>query len=209
MAVFTSYENSVYYYQICQTHQHNLDEIERSQSDNKDEPSAKRRLEDERQKCEAIIIVFAVMCLEAFINDYGINRLSAQYMKKYIDKLGVVEKWVIVPQMVTSKDFRSYLGELPNLVKARNALVHPKPVVVKWGTEPLGSSVLGSKELSEIAMNSIQTVQHLVSKLIEIDDNSFNGFALIEHIFDYENEQEYYEDNQGFYHPDYETEDTW
>ena len=74
-------------------------------------------------------IVFAAMCIEAFIYDYGASHLSDSYMKRHLDKLDITSKLVIVTKLVLGKDFpmdgQAFEG-LQNLVKSRNRLVHFK-----------------------------------------------------------------------------------
>lgn len=74
-------------------------------------------------------IVFASMCLEAFIYDYGASHLGDAYMKNNLDKLELPSKLIIATKLVTGKDFpvdRQAFEGLKNLVKSRNKLVHFK-----------------------------------------------------------------------------------
>jgi mevalonate kinase len=69
------------------------------------------------------------MCLESFIYDYAAHNLSDIYVKKYLDKLGLKSKWLIIPRLVTGKDFptdsKAFQG-LQKLIEERNKLVHYK-----------------------------------------------------------------------------------
>jgi hypothetical protein len=51
-----------------------------------------------------VVVIFCAFTLEAYINHYSINRLSRNYHTKYLDKLDVVAKWVVIPRLVTGKD---------------------------------------------------------------------------------------------------------
>jgi hypothetical protein len=76
-----------------------------------------------------ITIVFSALALEAYIYDYGARNTSDSFVKKYLDKLDVVSKWVIVPQLVTGKEFPTHTEAfelLRNLIRKRNAIVHYK-----------------------------------------------------------------------------------
>lgn len=76
-----------------------------------------------------VVVVFSGMAIESFINSVGAQRLSSSYFKKYLDKLEVIAKWVIVPGLadLPALDPGGQLFErLRQLVKDRNALVHGK-----------------------------------------------------------------------------------
>ena len=76
-------------------------------------------------------VAFATMCLEAFIYDYAAHNFSDTYVKRYIDKLDLISKWVLVPRLALGKDFprdSKAFEYLVKLVKFRNELVHPKSV---------------------------------------------------------------------------------
>ena len=81
------------------------------------------------QKHRASAIIFGAMCLEAFIYDYAAHNFSDTYVKKYLDKLGLKAKWLIIPKLVTGKDFptdsKAFQG-LQKLIEERNKLVHYK-----------------------------------------------------------------------------------
>jgi hypothetical protein len=74
-------------------------------------------------------LIFGTMSLEAFIYDYAAHYLTDTYVKKYLDKLDVVSKWVIVVRVVTGTDFPTgsqAFQHLKELVSSRNKLVHAK-----------------------------------------------------------------------------------
>jgi len=82
-----------------------------------------------RLSCRDTVIVFSHLFLEAVIFDYGATNFSDSYIKKYIDKLDILAKWVVIPRLVTGNPFPtdSQAYELlQKLVKARNGLVHFK-----------------------------------------------------------------------------------
>lgn len=77
----------------------------------------------------ASTIVFGAMCLEAFIYDYAAHHFGDTFAKNYLDSLNFVSKWVVIPKLVTGKDFPTNgqaFERLKNLAKARNDLVHHK-----------------------------------------------------------------------------------
>ena len=76
-----------------------------------------------------VVIVFSHLFMEAVIYDYGATNTSDSYMKRHIDKLDFLSKWVIVPELVTNNSFPtdSQAYELLSKLKyARNTLVHFK-----------------------------------------------------------------------------------
>ena len=76
-----------------------------------------------------VVIVFCAFTLEAYINDYAINRLSKNYLKNYLDRLNPVAKWVVIPRLVTRKQLdpgSRPVQDLSWLVELRNRLVHYK-----------------------------------------------------------------------------------
>jgi len=73
--------------------------------------------------------VYAAMCLEAFIYDYGATNLGDTYVKKYLDKLDLVAKWVIIPRLVLGKEIArdgQAFEHLRFIKKERDRLVHSK-----------------------------------------------------------------------------------
>ena len=48
-------------------------------------------------------VVFLHLFLKAVIYDYGAINTSDSYMKKYIDKLEFLSKWVVIPKLVTGQ----------------------------------------------------------------------------------------------------------
>lgn len=79
-----------------------------------------------------VAVVFAALALEAFINDYGREKLSKAYFENYLDKLDLVAKWIVIPRFVLGKQLDSGsrgMNSLRWLVRLRNDLVHYKSKV--------------------------------------------------------------------------------
>ncbi len=115
-----------------------------------------------REACVAI--VFAAAALEAYIYDYGARRKSATFMKKYVDKLDIVAKWVIVPQLVARKRFptdRQGFQLLVALASARNELVHFK-------SGP-GEKAMSAQWLIEKAKLAIDALDAVVADMESFD----------------------------------------
>jgi len=113
----------------------------------------------------ASTIVFGAMCLEAFIYDYAAHNVSDTYAKRYLDKLDLVSKWVVIPKLVTGKNFPTdgqAFERLKKLATARNELLHHK-------SRPMPSN---DKEL-ETLMDEIET---------EDDDNTHNAYHAVKEV---------------------------
>ena len=83
------------------------------------------------QRCAMVTVVFSALALEAFINDYGIERFSRSFFDKYLDRLHPVAKWIILPNLVTGRRPRTDtegFERLRALFVLRNHLVHFKTV---------------------------------------------------------------------------------
>jgi hypothetical protein len=102
-----------------------------------------------QHKHELITICFSAMCVEAFIYDYAARHTSDSYAKKYLDKLDVVAKWVVIPRLVIGKDFprNSQAFELLKfLITTRNGLVHFKSSNVPSDQEILARALHKEEE---------------------------------------------------------------
>lgn len=76
-----------------------------------------------------ICVVFSAMTLEAFINEYGIDSSSSSFFKNYLDKLDLLSKFLLIPQLYKTKliDTNSHVFEnLKWLINVRNDLIHFK-----------------------------------------------------------------------------------
>jgi hypothetical protein len=156
--------NDVLYFSICKAYYMRFEKIEAEIARREAERDVLNdaehiELEVERQHSAAIVIVFAAMCLEAFINDYAVSGLSKSYVDKYLDKLDLATKWAIIPRLVTGKDLRRdsrAFKLLQRLVTSRHNLVH-----AKRSAQPEGTAV----EVRE----AYQAINALFTELGKID----------------------------------------
>lgn len=122
----------------------------------------------EINKYSRIVIVFCALSSEAFINDYAIRHLSKSYLEKYLDKLNLYSKWVVIPRLLTDSQLDTSvqpMQDLDWLIKERNSLVHVKTQMVK-------ASELGDKlnlYNEKTAKKAILTVKNIVLALHNID----------------------------------------
>lgn len=90
---------------------------------------ARRRSQREQHISGVSTIVFATMCLEAAIFDFGAHHLGDQYFADHIEKLDLLSKWVVLPRLVcdyTLDKSTAAFEYLKRTVMARNRLVHSK-----------------------------------------------------------------------------------
>ena len=114
-----------------------------------------------------IVVVFSAFTLEAYINHYGINRLSRNYFSNYLDKLDLLAKWLVIPRIVTGKklDPGSHaMQDLSWLVSLRNRLAHFKSKTITI-EEIKESDFLWPED----AERAVRTVRGVVSLLERID----------------------------------------
>jgi len=114
-----------------------------------------------------ITIIFSALSVEAFINDYAIRRFSKKYFEKYLDKLSIISKWIIIPRLANGTQLdpgSKAMEELDWLIKKRHRLVHYKTKMVDSGDVKL-SHFLWPIE----AERAVNTVISVVLALNEID----------------------------------------
>ena len=100
---------------------------------NKDTPASDAMkldsLMDKQYRHWVAAVLWGTMCLEAFIYDCAARNFSDTYVKRYLDKLGLKAKWVVISRLVTGKDFPTNskaFQNLQRLIGERNRLVHYK-----------------------------------------------------------------------------------
>lgn len=123
----------------------------------------------EIDKCSRIVIIFCALSLEAFINDYAIDRTSKSYLKKYLDKLDLYSKWVVIPRLLTGSKLDTGaqpMQDLDWLIKQRNRLVHFKSETAE--VSKIGDEINFFYREQE-AQKAIDTVKNIVLALHKID----------------------------------------
>jgi hypothetical protein len=108
-------------------------------------------------------VIFAHLCLEAFIYDYAAHYFSDAYAKKHLDKLDFLSKWVLIPKLVTGRDFpkdSKAFEYLTKLNRYRNELIHPK-------SKPL----IDMKNRAEFAKIIVPYIRKEVKSAIYIEQN--------------------------------------
>ncbi len=114
-----------------------------------------------------VTIIFSALSLEAYINDYAIRMFSKRYFEKYLDKLSILSKWIVIPRLVNGAQLdpsSKPMEELDWLIRKRHELVHYKTRKVERD-KLQASDFLWPAE----AERAINTVISVVLALNEID----------------------------------------
>lgn len=125
----------------------------------------------EIDKCSLIAIVFSALAVEAYIYDYGARKFSDTFIQKYLDKLDVISKWVVIPQLATgqelSRDSQAF-ELLKKLIRERNNIIHYKSSDIDPEKLPL---LVEDNEnyLLERAKEAYLTLEELAKELEKID----------------------------------------
>lgn len=118
-----------------------------------------------------IVVVFCAISLEAYINHYAISHLSKNYFETYLDKLGLLSKWIVIPRITTGTQLEvgiRPLEDLSWLISLRNKLAHHKSRKVSI-EEIKDTDFLWAKD----AKRAIETVKNLAQELKKIDDDIY------------------------------------
>ncbi len=171
----TFYSLAKNHLELCKTAQKRINSVQDShidsgfnqQEDERDIQSLIAPLLYEVDKNAIATIVFSAFSLEAYIFDYGASNISKSYVDKYLDKLDLVAKWIIIPKLINDGNGISTschaLEELRFLVKLRNDFVH-----YKCETKQLGTEIRPLVHFDDAA-RAIKVVPALLDKLKSID----------------------------------------
>lgn len=116
-----------------------------------------------------IVILFCALTAEAYINDYGIENLSKNYFTRYLDRLDLVSKWIILPRIITGRQLNpgsKPMQDLSWLTKLRNKLAHSKSRKI-----PIDKIEKSDFFWIEDAEKSLGTIRNLIAELRKIDKN--------------------------------------
>ncbi|MHC4461304.1 MAG: hypothetical protein ACYS30_07695, partial [Planctomycetota bacterium] len=125
-------------------------------------------------------VVFADFCLEAFVYDYAATHLGDGFAHNFIERLELKTKWVLVPKLVTGKDFprdTQAFQHLSDLVTERNKLAHTKSKPIKsfpqFLKELCDAVDSGKYSLTEQQdLNPYQTVIEVLTELKKLDSDT-------------------------------------
>lgn len=125
-----SFSKAPEYFDICRGHSEKYKQYQEEQFKVNANSKQFSKLQFQLNKFWPIATAFGVMCLESFIYDYAAHNFTDSFSKKYLDKLDLLSKWVVIPRLVINKEFPTNsqaFQYLNALIKERNSLiVHPK-----------------------------------------------------------------------------------
>lgn len=137
--------------------------------------------EEELHKNCIITITFAAMSLESFIYDYTACVLGDEYTKKYIDRLDVIAKWVIVPKIIAGKEIprnKHCFELLKQTIKLRNNFVHSKSRQFNPELAIDHFENYNYDQMIKYSRDSVKVIDQLASELEIIDPESIAKFKL-------------------------------
>lgn len=135
-----------------------------------------------RNEAGVIVVVFAAMCLESLIYDYGVSHTSKSYFDRYLDGLSHTKKWVVVPKITTGETIDTggqAFERLQELVSDRNDLVHDESTSVPMDDpEELAEWVTEREEkFARSVPNAMSAIFKVTNELHSIDpDYPFVSF---------------------------------
>jgi hypothetical protein len=161
-----------FYYEIARENYARYFEFEKEAASLKlDDPldlaASEFEIRTNQDKCALIAICFSAMCVEAFIYDYAARHTSDSYVQKYLDRLDLAGKWVVIPKLVTGKEFprnSTAFDSLKFLIKMRNKLVH-----FKSSNPPTEQEIL-TKGLSHERDDTTKTVKRCFEAIKQLFD---------------------------------------
>jgi hypothetical protein len=116
-----------------------------------------------------VAIVFSAFILEAYINNYA----AKKGLKKHLDSLSFINKWIEIPKLATGKEFpkdQQCYSLLKELKRSRNELVHSKSKTLELENQAdvkkIGDDVY---VLVSRAEKAVETIFAVVKCLTEID----------------------------------------
>lgn len=123
-------------------------------------------------------VVMSSMCFEAAIFDFAATQLGDRYVKKYLDRLDLVAKWVVIPKVVCGKEIRTgrvAFATFKELVTERNRLVHWKSKNMRWGDPGLFEELQQSSSRVEKGIHkSFRAIVLMSLEMDEVVGSQFN-----------------------------------
>jgi len=148
--------------------------VDRMNFDNLHEFSKILSISSQIGECRVISIIFSALCLEAFINHYAINKFPRPFFDKYLEKLPIKTKWILIPRLVTGDSFgmgSKPIAELKKLFNLRDKLVHFKTCVYDTVEEYVQKEKKDEIISEQNTKTSLLSVASIIKALRKIDTN--------------------------------------
>lgn len=126
--------------------------------------------ETEIAKTSFVIIIFSNITIESYIYDYAARNLGDAFVKSHLDKLDLLSKWIIFPELITGKGLnrsQQWFSSLKKLVNTRNKITHSKTQEVS--IENIKKTFVNSDDIIKTALQSVSLLQILADKISELD----------------------------------------
>jgi len=94
--------------------------------------ASRRSISELEKRLDGACISFVLSTaffLEGFIYDYAARNLGDEFSKKYVDKIDVISKWVLIPKLISGSAIdrsRKSFEMLKKVITLRNNIVHFK-----------------------------------------------------------------------------------
>lgn len=122
------------------------------------------------QRSAMVSVIFSALTLEAFINNYAIERFSKNYFENHLDKLNPVSKWILIPKLAIGNgidtDGQPYEW-LKKLFKLRDRLVHYKTKKKKVSEMTEEDDWITENHSAD----ALLTVESVLEELVKIDNS--------------------------------------
>lgn len=122
------------------------------------------------QRSAMVSVIFSALTLEAFINNYAIERFSKNYFENHLDKLNPVIKWILIPKLAIGNgidtDGQPY-ERLKKLFKLRDRLVHYKTKKKKVSEMTEEDDWITENHSTD----ALFTVESVLEELVKIDNS--------------------------------------
>lgn len=121
------------------------------------------------EKYAIITIVFSIMTLESFINNYATKHYSITYFKNYLDNLNLKSKILLIPKLISNEQIDTGSEAFCLFIKTlklRDKLVHDKTKKIDV-SKPFDYEWVAEEE----SKNAIESVIKIVKDLHDIDSN--------------------------------------
>ena len=170
------------YFQVCSNHMLVFQkalasiEVKAERIENLDDHTLERELysdyfesTDALEESGMITVVFAAMCLEASLNQFGAFNLGHDYFNDHLDRLRPTSKLTILTRLVLSQDYPTDASDFVlfrQLFSDRNAYVHFKSKRVQGrDVQTEQEWIMAFREEVENAMRAVLQVSARINRM--------------------------------------------
>lgn len=138
-------------------------------------------LSDKIQASAVSTIVFAGMTVEAYIYDYSARYLGRTFTDDHVDKMSLESRWVVVPKLITGRDFpkgTQGFELLKKLIRSRNRLIHYKSRQIRISDLTSEAIAARDDELRQDASAAVQAFHLLAADIEELHPDEIAKFHM-------------------------------